>query len=351
MRDYTETLYNKLANDTESTHPGIQTSRHCEVRAPRFFVTLCVPSFQRNYYTMASKSIESITTIKELQSEPVPNSPRKISKKLTCAVLNKSPLKPARTGSSMFSLNLSDESPDSSMRAVCFQEELFSRFDVNKSYAIESFKLKKSYGKSNFAEVLIDHDTKITSGSDVTQLKIEEKVFNIALRGEAKNQKFFKLKAKVMSIYEAHQVGLYPNNKLRRSISLADSTGHIELVLWRERAETITFVEGDVLSLENVIVSTFNNQPTLTTTFESVISKIDDQITVAVRNVKRRLAQSTNVVSLTTYILAVKEFQYTYSCVNCRKGISPDALKGSASVTCPTCSTFHNVFERTCNFK
>jgi hypothetical protein len=61
-----------------------------------------------------------------------------------CAVLNKSPLRPTRTGSNMFSLNLSDENHDSSLRAVCFQEELFSRFDVNKSYAIGIVQIEKS---------------------------------------------------------------------------------------------------------------------------------------------------------------------------------------------------------------
>jgi hypothetical protein len=75
---------------------------------------------------------------------------------------------------------------------------------------------------------LIDQDTKITT--DVPQLKIEEKVFSISeiLRGEAiKSQKFLKLKAKVISIKEPYQVGLFPNNKLRQSVSLADSRGHI----------------------------------------------------------------------------------------------------------------------------
>ena len=70
---------------------------------------------------------------------------------------------------------------------------MFSWIDVNKSYAIESCKLKKSYRQSNFAELLIDQDMKIT---DVPHLKIEENVYSISeiLRGEAtKRQKFLKL--------------------------------------------------------------------------------------------------------------------------------------------------------------
>ena len=138
---------------------------------------------------------------------------------------------------------------------------------------------------------------------------------------------------------EPYQVGLFPNNKLRRSVSLAGSTGHIELVLWRERAESVTFNEGDVLCLENVVVSKFNNLFTLTTTFETAISKVDDQMAnVAVRSVKRQLSRPSNVVSLNTSIRAVKEFQCTLSCLSCRKTISPDSVEGNL-ITCPTCST------------
>ncbi|CAB4002780.1 Hypothetical predicted protein [Paramuricea clavata] len=114
--------------------------------------------------------------------------------------------------------------------------------------------------------------------------------------------------------------------------------GHIELVLWRERAESVTFNEGDVLCLENV-VSKFNNIFTLTMTFETAISKVDDQMAnMAVRNVKRQLSRPSNVVSLNTSIHAVKEFQCTLSCLSCRKTISPNSVEGNL-ITCPTCST------------
>ena len=72
-----------------------------------------------------------------------------------------------------------------------------------------------------------------------------------------------------MNIDDPSVVGSYPHNKTKRSIHLADHTGHIEFVLWRERADNFHFSEGDVLSLENAVVSNFNNTISLTTTFET----------------------------------------------------------------------------------
>ncbi len=76
----------------------------------------------------------------------------------------------------------------------------------------------------------------------------------------------------MITIEEPYHVGVFPNNKLRQGVSLADSTGHIELVLWRERAESISFSEGDVLCLENVVVLMEN---VVVLTFETAISKVD----------------------------------------------------------------------------
>lgn len=54
-------------------------------------------------------------------------------------------------------------------------------------------------------------------------------------------------------------VGSYSDNKSKRNVHLADNTGHIDLVLWRDRADNAEFEEGDVLDLENMILSEFNN--------------------------------------------------------------------------------------------
>ena len=65
-----------------------------------------------------------------------------------------------------------------------------------------------------------------------------------------------------------------------RSITLADETGHIYLVLWRQRAEEVNFKAGDVLSLQNVVVSTFREQTTVTTSFETALNIVDKDIAV-----------------------------------------------------------------------
>ena len=104
----------------------------------------------------------------------------------------------------------------------------------------------------------------------------------------------------------------YPHsNKTKRSIHLADHTGHTEFVLWRERADNFHFSESDVLSLENAVVSNFNNTISLTTTFKTTITKVDELITVV--TTKRPLPKS-NLVSLQSSILAIKEFSCAYTC-------------------------------------
>ena len=218
-------------------------------------------------------SLSKPVTIADIKSSPVPNSPQRCAKKLTCAVLNKSPLRPIKNGS-MFSLNLSDKDPSSTIRAVCFNTDLFSNFETDVTYDLESFKVKKAFGNSSSLELLLDNDTKVSTAA--SQLKITDHTFNISqiLRKETENIRFINLKAKVTSIGDSISVGTYPDNKSKRSIFLADNTGHIELVLWRERAETIQFKEGNVLSLQNVVLSTFNNQLSVTSTFETVITTL-----------------------------------------------------------------------------
>ena len=280
-------------------------------------------------------SLSKPVTIAHIKSSPVPNSPQRCAKKLTCAVLNKSPLRPIKNGS-MFSLNLCDKDPSSTIRAVCFNTDLFSNFETDVTYDLESFKVKKAFGNSSSLELLLDNDTKVSTAA--SQLKITDHTFNISqiLRKETENIRFINLKAKVTSIGDSISVGTYPDNKSKRSIFLADNTGHIELVLWRERAETIQFKEGDVLSLQNVVLSTFNNQLSVTSTFATVITTLNEEMTVA--STQHPLPKS-NVVSLQTFIVAIKEFICTYTCIDCRKQIDPGASMESPTITCPTCST------------
>ena len=64
-----------------------------------------------------------------------------------------------------------------------------------------------------------------------------------------------------------------------------------------------------------MVASKFNGQLYLTTTFESSITVLDEEMTVA-KPTKRR---SSNVTSMHTSILAVKEFIVTCSCLACRE--------------------------------
>ena len=163
-------------------------------------------------------SLSKPVTIADIKSSPVPNSPQRCAKKLTCAVLNKSPLRPIKNGS-MFSLNLCDKDPSSTIRAVCFNTDLFSNFETDVTYDLESFKVKKAFGNSSSLELLLDNDTKVSTAA--SQLKITDHTFNISqiLRKETENIIFINLKAKVTSIGNSISVGTYPDNKSKRSIS------------------------------------------------------------------------------------------------------------------------------------
>lgn len=182
----------------------------------------------------------------------------------------------------MFSLNLCDKEPSSTIRAVCFNKDMFPNFEMNVTYDLESFKLRKAFGNSSTLELLLDHDTNFSTATSLQQLQITDHTFNISqiLRHETDNIRFINLKAKVTSIGDATLVGTYPENKTKRTIYLADSTGHIELVLWREQAENIEFSKGDVLSLQNLLLSTFNNQLSVTSSFETVITTLNEEMTV-----------------------------------------------------------------------
>lgn len=91
-----------------------------------------------------------------------------------------------------------------------------------------------------------------------------------------------------------------------------------------------------MLSLQSAVVSTFNGNISLTTVYETTITEIDEQITVL--PTKRSLPKS-NVVSLQTSVLVIKEFTCTYTCIDCRKKIEPGPFKDSAVIICQTCST------------
>lgn len=163
---------------------------------------------------------------------------------------------------------------------------------------------------------MLDYETKITLAA--SQVQIEDCSYTISeiFRGETGNKRFLNVKAKVVNLEEP-LVGTFPETKTKRTVRVGDMTGQMELILWREQADVICFKNGDVLRLENVVVSKFNGQLNLTTAFETSITVLDEEMTVA-RSAKRPLA-TCNVICTQASILAVKEFIATYSCLACRK--------------------------------
>ena len=278
---------------------------------------------------MASKTGQKRSISVENMS-PIPNSPTKSTNHLRCFVLNKSPLCPTKNGS-MFSLNLCDQDPSTTVRAICFNKDMFTKIQPSTTYDIESFKYKKAYGPSNSLKLLFDSQTKTAS-----QIQMSEQLYSVSqvLSGETANTRFLNLKAKVTDIDEAVMVGHYPDNKIKRIVYLADSTGHIDLVLWWDRAENINFEKGDVLMLENIVFSTFNNQISLTTTFETPMKVVSESMTVT--STER---PKSDVVPLTSSVLAIKEFACTYSCIDCKKEIDVGDCKDVEVITCSTCSS------------
>ena len=108
------------------------------------------------------------------------------------------------------------------------------------------------------------------------------------------------------------------------------------MVLWREQANNIGFTEGNVIILENVVVSKFNSQCSLTTTFETLITVVEESMTIASTQHPR---PKSDVVSLNTSILAIKEFSCMHTCIDCRSEITSDHHMRALAITCPTCST------------
>ena len=70
----------------------------------------------------------------------------------------KCPVRQTSNGS-MFTMNLCDQDPSSTIRAVCFDENLLGNFEANRTYDFKQFKVKKAYSSSNNIEVLIDQFT------------------------------------------------------------------------------------------------------------------------------------------------------------------------------------------------
>ena len=289
--------------------------------------------FSKFFVSIMATKRKSIT-INEIKALPVSKSPRKCSEKLACVVLSKSEVRPTRSGV-IFSMNLCDGDRNSTLRTVCFDEELYGKVEKSKSYEIDGYKIKEAYGNSGGVEMVVDADTLFVPAT--TPLEIAGcSSFKIAqiLRRETENTRYFNLKAKVVKIEEALTVGSHGDTKLKREIILADETGQIALVLWREKAAEVGFKEGDVVSLQNIDVSIFNKQINVTTSFET--TKMIDEA-MEVKEVPA-LRPKSNVASVVSSILAIKHFRCWYKCMLCKNSIMPEQYVRSDTLRCSSCS-------------
>ena len=84
----------------------------------------------------------------------------------------------------------------------------------------------------------------------------------------------------------------------------------------RQRAENVDFKTGDVLSLQNVVVSTFQQQITVTTIFETSLHVIEKDIAVT-----EEAKASDKTVEMKTMVLTIKNFQSVSKCFLCKSAI------------------------------
>ena len=277
-------------------------------------------------------------TIQSLKDEVPPQSPKKYEGTQCCAVVTKSPLKSTCYGK-MFSMNLCGKDSCTTIQAVCFDDSMFEEFKAKQSYDVESFRLKKGFGtSSNEVEVLIDHSTSVEESPD--QFAVEKKCFNIAaiLRKESQVFHFIDITAKVISIGDICVIKKTLDNIEKRDVELADESGVITMVLWRQRAENFNFKVNDVLHLENMVTTIFNNKVMLSTTFESSMVKVEEDIKVPA--IEKLQSQKRSLISTSeTSVLAVKDFKAAYKCLSCKADIQPRKTGSDALITCPTCST------------
>lgn len=279
-------------------------------------------------------------TIKSLKEQASPSTPRKCDKTLRCAVVTKTPLKTTRCGK-MFSMSLVEKDTSSTIRAICFEEEMFSQFQTRVTYDMKSFKLKRAFGQnSSEVEVLLDHGTSIEKSPQ--QFTVEKKQFPIAaiLRKESQGFRFIDIKAKILAVEDVCMVGKHPNNVQKRDVELADESGVINMVLWRQRAVHFEFSVDDVILIENAVTTTFNNQLMLSTAFETTFLKIEESISVPPTG--RRATRKRGLIS--TYearVLGVKEFKAIYKCISCKGEIDHTPGNSGAEILlcCPACTT------------
>lgn len=109
-----------------------------------------------------------------------------------------------------------------------------------------------------------------------------------------------------MDIGEVSKVGRFPDLKEKREIVIADKSGHMTLVLWRDCAHDIQFGVGDTVNIENCVVSSFNKVHRLTTAFETLITKVTEDIEVT--SPMPTKPKPTSVTQTISKVTAIKDY-------------------------------------------
>ena len=216
---------------------------------------------------------------------------------------------------------------------------------ANTTYKVENVKVKKAFGSTSLCpiELLIDARTRVNKA--VKQLDFENLyIFNSVsqvLRGEA-GSRFINLKAKVVEIDEVEIVGTDSDSRSKKSIYMADETGSIELVLWRNKAENFNFQVGDVLEIQSVVASEFSGCKIISSISESTFKKLEEDMEIIQNTQKRSERYKSNVSSMSTYVLAVKDFKCSIPCLACKRNIDllPNRNKAVVKCSCPAKCTF-----------
>ena len=190
---------------------------------------------------------------------PVPSSPQKLTSPLRCSVLNKSPLKPTQR-CKMLTLNIFDENPRSVVRAACFREDMFDSFQANTTYDIDNLKVMKAFENNNSCpvELLIDGESKVSRASEQVDFENIHMFYSVSQIVGGETYRFINFRVKVMDVDDAVMVESYPDTKLKRSVQVADESGSVKLVLWRDKAENFSFTIGDILEVVSAVRSQFN---------------------------------------------------------------------------------------------
>ena len=107
-------------------------------------------------------------------------------------------------------------------------------------------------------------------------------------------------------------------HQAKRDVQCADTTGNITMVLWRDQAQDFNFQDNDIVAIDNVLASSFNNQINISSTSETTITKVvDEDLANLQPNMTQKPVVKSIITTTTSNILSIKDFQAKAQCINC----------------------------------